>query len=252
MKIYFLARLVLILLGAVLSRAAQADAVPVAVAANFIAPMQKIAAEFTKDTGHQVLIAAGATGTLYAQLKHGAPFQIFLAADERTPARLETEGATVPGSRFTYAIGKLVLWSARPGYVDTQGEVLKAGAFRHLAIANPATAPYGQAAVAVLTKLGLLDSVQPKLVTGENIAQTYQFVTTGNAELGLVAWSQVQAAGRLTTGSVWIVPAHLYPPIRQDAVLLNQGQNQPAAQALIDYLKGEKAVAIIQSYGYDR
>jgi molybdate transport system substrate-binding protein len=228
----------------------QAAEVQVAVAANFTAPMQKIAAEFAKDTGHKALLSFGATGKFYAQIKNGAPFQVFLAADDKTPAKLEAEGDTVPGSRFTYAIGTLVLWSAKSGFVDDQGEVLKKGAFKHLAIANPKTAPYGAAAVAALTKLGLLESIQSRFVTGENITQTYQFIETENAELGFVALSQVMVDGQMTGGSAWIVPANLHEPIRQDAVILAKGQDQPAAQALADYLKSEKAKAIIKSYGY--
>jgi molybdate transport system substrate-binding protein len=235
---------------AVSGLAVQAAEVPVAVAANFTAPMQKIAADFAKDTGHKALLSFGATGKLYAQIKNGAPFQVFLAADDKTPAKLETEGDTVPGSRFTYAIGTLVLWSAKPGFVDDQGEVLKKGAFKHLAIANPKTAPYGAAAVAALTNLGLLESIQSRFVTGENISQTYQFIETENAELGFVALSQVMVDGQMTGGSAWIVPADLHDPIRQDAVILANGKDQPAAQALVDYLKGEKAKAIIKSYGY--
>lgn len=154
------------------------------------------------------------------------------------------------GSRFTYAIGTLVLWSAKPGFVDDQGEVLKKGAFKHLAIANPKTAPYGAAAVATLTQLGLLDAIQPKLVTGENISQAYQFVVTENAELGFIALSQVMADGQMTGGSAWVVPSNLHDPIRQDAAILAKGRNQPAARALVEYLKGDKAAAIIKSYGY--
>ena len=235
---------------AVSSLAAQAAEVQVAVAANFAAPMQKIAAEFARDTGHQALLAFGATGKFYAQIKNGAPFQVFLAADDQTPAKLEAEGDAVPGSRFTYAIGALVLWSAKPGYVDEQGAVLKKGEFKHLAIANPKTAPYGAAAVAVLTKLGLLDAIESRFVTGENITQTYQFIETENAELGFVALSQVMIDGKLTRGSAWIVPANLHEPIRQDAVLLTSGKDQPAAKALLEYLKDAKAAAIIKSYGY--
>ncbi|MCB1768589.1 MAG: molybdate ABC transporter substrate-binding protein [Candidatus Competibacteraceae bacterium] len=235
---------------AVSGLATQAAEVPVAVAANFTAPMQKIAAEFEKDTGHKALLSFGATGKLYAQIKNGAPFQVFLAADDKTPAKLEIEGDTVPGSRFTYAIGTLVLWSVKPDLVDDQGDVLKKGKFQHLAITNPKTAPYGVAAVATLTKLGLFDTLQSKLVTGENVSQTYQFIFTGNAELGFIALSQVIVDGQMTGGSAWIVPADLHEPIHQDAVILAKGQDQPAAQALVDYLKGEKAKAIIKSYGY--
>ena len=239
------------LVFAVSSLASQSAEVQVAVAANFTAPMQKIAAEFEKDTGHKVLLSSGATGKFYAQIKNGAPFEVFLAADDETPAKLATEGDAVPGSRFTYAIGKLMLWSAQPGYVDDQGAVLKKSQFQHLAIANPKTAPYGAAAMEVLTHLNLLDAVQPKLVTGENIAQAHQFVATGNAQLGFVALSQVMENGKLTGGSGWPVPTKLYEPIRQDAVILAKGKDQPAAEALMKYLKGRKATAIIKSYGYD-
>lgn len=227
-----------------------ADEVQVAVAANFTAPMQRIAADFERDTGHKALLAFGATGKFYAQIRNGAPFEVFLAADAATPARLEEEGATVPGSRFTYAIGRLVLWSARPGFVDDKGEVLERGDFRHLAVANPRTAPYGVAGLEVLRRLGLAERLGNKLVTGENISQTHQFVATGNAELGFLALSQVTADGRLTGGSAWNVPAELYDPIRQDAVLLAAGRDNPAARALAGYLRGAKAIAIIKSYGY--
>ena len=250
MKPYF-SHLLAGLVFAVSSLTSQAAEVQVAVAANFTTPMQKIAAEFEKDTGHKAQLSFGATGKFYAQIKNGAPFEVFLAADDETPAKLESEGDTVPGSRFTYAIGKLMLWSAQLGYVDDQGAVLKKGQFQHLAIANPKTAPYGAAAMAVLTRLNLLDAVQPKLVTGENIAQAHQFVATGNAELGFVALSQVMENGKLTGGSGWQVPANLYEPIRQDAVILTRGKDQPAAEALMKYLQGDKARAIIKSYGYD-
>ena len=233
------------------SAGAQAAEVSVAVAANFTAPMQKIATMFEADTGHKAVLSFGATGKFYAQMANGAPFDVFLAADDSTPAKMDKEERTVPGSRFTYAIGKLMLWSAQPGYVDAKGAVLKKGQFQHLAIANPKTAPYGAAAMELLTRLNLLDAVQSKLVTGENIAQTHQFVATGNAELGFVALSQVMENGRLTGGSGWPVPADLYAPIRQDAVVLTKGKDQPAAEALMTYLKSDKARAVINSYGYD-
>jgi molybdate transport system substrate-binding protein len=236
----------LLLLGA----PAFAGDVQVAVAANFAGPMQKIAAEFAHDTGHKALVSIGATGAFYAQIRNGAPFQVFLSADDETPAKLENEGRTVKGSRFTYAIGKLVLWSAKPGYVDANGEVLKQGHFAHLAIANPKTAPYGTAAVETLKKLGLYAGLESRLVQGENIAQTQQFVASGNAELGFVALSQVWKDGHVTSGSAWPVPATLYAPIRQDAVLLANGRDDAAARALLDYLKSDKARAIIRSYGY--
>ena len=230
--------------------AAQADTVSVAVAANFTAPMQKIASAFEADTGHKAELSFGATGKFYAQITHGAPFQVLLSADDTTPARLEREGKAVARSRFTYAIGTLVLWSAQPGYVDAQGAVLKTGDFKHLAIANPKVAPYGAAALQVMDQLGATAAVQPRLVQGENIAQAFQFVATGNAQLGFVALSQVMADGKLTSGSAWQVPASLHDPIRQDAVLLTPGKDSTAAAALLAYLRGDKARAIIRSYGY--
>ncbi len=230
--------------------AVSAAEVQVAVAANFTAPMQKIAAEFEKTTGHKALLAYGATGRFYAQIRNGAPFEVLLAADDETPARLEKEGQGVAGSRFTYAIGQLALWSAKPGVVDDGGEVLKKGSFEHLAIANPKLAPYGAAAVETMTKLGLLGRLEPKFVQGENIAQTFQFASTGNAELGFVALSQIHEDGKLKSGSAWIVPGNLHSPIRQDAVMLTKGQDNPAAEALLRFLKGDVARAVIKSYGY--
>ncbi len=229
---------------------AQADEVKVAVAANFTAPMQKIAAEFEKDTGHKAQLAFGSTGKFYAQIRNGAPFEILLAADDTTPEKLEKEGAAVAGSRFTYAIGKLVLWSSKAGFVDDKGEVLKKGDFKHVSIANPKIAPYGAAVIETLTALKLLDAIQPKFVQGENIAQTHQFVATGNAELGFVALSQVMKDGRISEGSGWIVPSSLHQPIRQDAVLLVNGKGKPAAEALMKYLAGDKARSVITSFGY--
>lgn len=238
----------LIVLG--LSAPLRAAEVQVAVAANFTAPMQVIAADFGKATGHKAQLAFGATGKFYAQIRNGAPFDVLLAADDETPARLEKEGVAVAGSRFTYAIGQLALWSARPGYVDAKGAVLKQGTFAHLALANPRLAPYGAAAVETLGKLGLLGSVESRFVQGENIAQTYQFISTGNAELGFVALSQIVAGGKLKSGSAWIVPASLHSPIRQDAVMLAKGKDNPAAAALLAFLKSDKARAVIQAYGY--
>nr|WP_225917641.1 molybdate ABC transporter substrate-binding protein [Pseudomonas zanjanensis] len=232
--------------------AVQAAEVQVAVAANFTAPIQAIAADFEKDTGHKLVAAYGATGQFYTQIKNGAPFEVFLAADDTTPARLESEGDTVKGSRFTYAVGTLALWSAKAGYVDNKGQVLQHADFQHLSISNPKTAPYGLAATQVLDKLGLTAQVKGKLVEGQNITQAYQFVSTGNAELGFVALSQVYKDGKVTSGSAWIVPADLHDPIKQDAVILDKGRDNPAATALVDYLKGPKAAAIIQTYGYQR
>lgn len=229
---------------------AHADEVKVAVAANFSAPMQKIAADFEKATGHKAVVSTGATGAFYAQIKNGAPFEVFLAADDETPAKLENEGLAVKGSRFTYAIGKLVLWSSKAGFVDPQGEVLKKGSFEKLALANPKTAPYGLAAVETLKKLGLAESTQAKLVQGETITQAYQFVASGNAELGFVALSLIWKDGAIASGSAWMVPTDLYSPIRQDAVLLSKGASQPAAQALLQYLRSDAARAVIKTYGY--
>lgn len=233
----------------VMSLGVQAGEVSVAVAANFTAPMQKIAARFEADTGHKAILAFGSTGKFYAQIKNGAPFDLLLAADDETPARLEQEGQGT--SRATYAIGKLVLWSKQPGLVDDQGAILKSGKVERLALADPRLAPYGAAAVEALGKLGLLDTLRLRFVQGENIAQTYQFVATGNAPLGFVALSQVWADGKLKEGSAWRVPGQLHSPIRQDLILLNRGQDNPAAAALLHYLRGEQARAIIQSYGYE-
>ena len=231
---------------------AHADEVQVAVAANFTAPIQAIAADFKKDTGHTLVAAYGATGQFYAQIKNGAPFEVFLSADDSTPQKLESEGDTVKGSRFTYAVGTLALWSAKEGYVDAKGDVLQKNQYQHLSIANPKAAPYGLAATQVLAKLGLTDQVKSKLVEGQNITQAFQFVSTGNAELGFVALSQIYKDGKVTSGSAWIVPADLHDPIKQDAVILNKGKDNPAAKALVDYLKGPKAAALIKSYGYQR
>jgi molybdate transport system substrate-binding protein len=240
------------LLAAFTAGIAQANEVQVAVAANFSAPIQAIAADFEKDTGHTLVTSFGATGQFYTQIKNGAPFEVFLSADDTTPEKLEKEGDTVKGSRFTYAIGTLALWSVKDGYVDAQGDVLKNNAYQHLSIANPKAAPYGLAATQVLAKQGLTDKVKDKIVEGQNITQAFQFVSTGNAELGFVALSQIYKDGKVTHGSAWIVPAELHDPIKQDAVILNKGKDNPAAKALVDYLKGPKAAAVIKSYGYQR
>ncbi|MCX7179680.1 MAG: molybdate ABC transporter substrate-binding protein [Proteobacteria bacterium] len=243
-------RLILFLFALPLSVAAQAEEITIAVAANFALPARQIAAEFEKETGHKVVLAVGATGKFYAQIKNGAPFDILLAADDETPARLIQEGNAVAASRLTYASGRLVLWSAKPGYVDERGAVLK-GDFKHLALANPKLAPYGQAAVEVLSALKLLDTVQTRFVQAENIAQAYQFAASANAELGFVALAQVMKDGKILEGSAWIVPANLHQPIRQDAVILDKGKGKAAAAAWIEYLKNDKARAIIKSFGYE-
>jgi molybdate transport system substrate-binding protein len=227
-----------------------ADDVTVAVAANFAGPLARIAEEFSTATGHTLKISSGATGKFYVQIRAGAPFDVLIAADDETPRKLIAEGLAVGGSNTTYAIGKLVLWSAQPGFVDNQGAVLAGGKFAHLAIANPKTAPYGAAGLEVLKARGLADVLAPKLVTGESIAQAWQFVATGNAALGFVALSQVTVPGKPVIGSYWLVPPSLYREIRQDAVLLKPGETKPAAQALLRYLRSSPARAVMAAYGY--
>lgn len=229
---------------------ARAATVTVAVAANFTAPMEVLAPAFERQTGHKTILSFGATGTFHAQIRSGAPFQVLLAADADTPRQLEQEGFAVAGSRFTYAVGKLVLWSKQPGLVDDNGGVLRTGRFRHIAVANPKLAPYGAAAMETLTRLGVLRDLQPKIVLGENITQTYQFVASQNAQLGFVALSQVTSGGRIIGGSAWLVPADLYSPIRQDAALLATGKDNPAAVAFLAFLRSEQARAVIRSFGY--
>lgn len=236
-----------VLLAAVAAHSAE---VSVAVAANFAAPMQQIAMQFQRDTGHKAVLSFGATGKFYAQIANGAPFGVLLAGDDATPEKTAREGLGNGATRFTYAIGRLVLWSKQAGYVDAEGKVLQQSDWRHIAVANPKLAPYGLAAVQTLDKLGLTAQVQPRMVTGENIGQTYQFAASGNAQLGFVALSQVMEGGRLREGSAWVVPASMHAPIRQDAIVLKPGQGNAAAAALMDYLRGDKVRAIIQSYGY--
>ena len=230
---------------------ARADVVQVAVAANFTAPARALAEVFARTTGHEAKLSFGATGAFYTQIKNGAPFDVLLAADNERPARLEKEGDTVPGSRFTYATGQLVLWSAKPGLVDDEGAVLKHGQFGKIAIANPKNAPYGAAAVEAMEKLGLAATLQPKLVTGESIGQTFNFIATGNAELGFVALAQVLEGGKLKSGSMWVVPAQYHAPIIQDAVILKRAANNPAAKAWMELLKTPQSKALIRSYGYE-
>lgn len=236
--------------GVLAAPRARAEEINVAVAANFVGPLRKLATEFGKHSGHTLVITSGATGKLYAQIKNGAPFDLLLAADEKTPLKLESEGLTANGTRFTYAVGRLVLFSKRPEFLKDAPAVLRAGAFAHLAIANPKVAPYGAAALAVLDQLGLLEALTPKLVQGENIAQTLQFVESGNAELGFVAYSQVIEAGKLRAGSSWLVPAELYPPILQDAVVLKRSASRQASHDFARFLKSDAARRIIAEAGY--
>ena len=246
-----LPRLLTLTAALALSAAAQAEVVQIAVAANFTAPARALAEIFARTTGHEAKLSFGATGAFYTQIKNGAPFDILLAADDERPIRLEKEGDTVPGSRFTYAIGQLVLWSAKPGFVDDQGAVLKGGNFNKIAIANPKLAPYGAAAVETMDKLGLAAALTPKLVTGESIGQTYNFIATGNAELGFVALAQVLDGGKMKSGSMWVVPAKYHAPIIQDAVILKRAAANPAAKAWMALMRSPNTQDFIRSYGYE-
>jgi molybdate transport system substrate-binding protein len=230
---------------------ARADEIQVAVAANFSAAAQKIAAQFEHDTGHVVKLSFGATGKFYAQIEAGAPFDVLLAADQATPGKLVAEGKAVPATLHTYAIGKLVLWSSDAALVDARGEVLKSDKWKHLSVADARLAPYGMAAKETLAALKLGDAVQSRVVTAESIGQAWQFVQTGNAELGFVALGQVQPPdGSPVPGSMWLVPASLYTPIRQDAVVIAATQVNAAATAFVDYLASDKARVVIKAYGY--
>ena len=220
----------------------------VAVAANFTEPAKAIAARFEAATGHKAVLSFGSSGQFYTQIANGAPYEVLLSADRERPAKAEADGLAVVGTRFTYATGRLVLFSRTPGLVDARGAVLKTGGFEKLAIADPKIAPYGQAAVETLNKLGFYDALKPKIVTGSSITQAYQYVQTGAAELGLVALSQVINE---TGGSRWIVPAADHAPIEQQAVLLKTGADSVAAKAFLRFLKGAEAKAIIRRYGYE-
>ena len=246
-----LRRLLTLTAALALSAAAQAEVVQIAVAANFTAPARALAEIFARTTGHEAKLSFGATGAFYTQIKNGAPFDILLAADDERPIRLEKEGDTVPGSRFSYAIGQLVLWSAKPGFVDGEGAVLKGGNFNKIAIANPKLAPYGAAAVETMDKLGLAAALTPKLVTGESIGQTYNFIATGNAELGFVALAQVLDGGKMKSGSMWVVPAKYHAPIIQDAVILKRAAANPAAKAWMALMRSPNTQDFIRSYGYE-
>jgi len=237
----------LTLLGAMLSAPLLAAEASVAVAANFTEPARAIATAFEKATGHKAILSFGASGAFYTQISHGAPFDVLLSADAERPARAEQQGLAVPHTRFTYAIGRLVLYSATPGLVDARGAVLGGGDFDKIAIADPATAPYGAAAIATMRSLGVLDNLKPRIVTGSSIAQAYQFTSTGAAQLGFVALSQVVST---RGGSRWIVPSKYHAPIEQQAVLLRTGTGNPAARAFLGFLRSPTAVAIIRRYGY--
>jgi molybdate transport system substrate-binding protein len=227
-----------------------ADDVSVAVASNFTGAINRLAPEFERATGNKLVVSFGATGKFYAQIKNGAPFDVLLSADDETPRKLEKDGLGIAGTRFTYAVGQLVLWSPKKDLIDDKGEVLKRGGFQHLAIANPKTAPYGAAAEQVMRKLGVWSSLQPKLVQGESITQAFLFASSGNAALGFVALSQVRALPAEQTGSYWIVPREMHDPLRQDAVVLKPGADKPAARALLEFLRSAKAKSVMEDLGY--
>ncbi len=228
---------------------ALADEISIAVAANFTDATRDIVPLFEKATGHTVKVSFGSTGKLYAQIEHGAPFEVFLAADSKRPEKAEMAGLAVEGSRFTYAVGKLALWSPKAGVFSDGEAFVKKGDFNRAAIANPKTAPYGLAAQQVMEHLGVWNNLQAKLVRGDSIAQTFQFAATGNTEVGFVALSQVKA-WKESNGSVWEIPQAYYEPIAQQAVLLKKGSEKPAAQAFLDFLKSSEAHVVISGYGY--
>ena len=229
-----------------------AETTLVAVASDFTKPMTEIAAEFEKATGHVAKLSFGSSGKAFAQIQSGAPFEVYLSASEKYPLELEKSGFAIADSHFVYAIGKLVLWSATPGYVDDQGEILKTGNFKHIALADPSHAPYGVVAEEVMKSQGVLDKLRPLFVMGENISQTFQFVSTGNAELGFVAFAQVVDihSGKIASGSGWTIPNNLHSPFNQTAVLLKTGAENPAAIALVKFLKSPEARTIIEKYGF--
>lgn len=234
-----------------LSMPLHAAEVSAAVAANFAAPMERIAALFHKESGHSVKISVAASGKLYTQIKGGAPFDVFLSADEEMPKRLLQEGLAVGGSRFVYATGRLVLWSVQPGLVDEKGAVLNSGNFDKLAYANPSFSPYGIATRETLTKLTMWNAMQKKLKKSDDVTQTYQLAATESVDMAFIALSQVMRDGKVTTGSWWLVPPELHNPIRQSAVLLSGAKEQTAARALLAFLKSEKAKAVMRGFGYE-
>jgi molybdate transport system substrate-binding protein len=241
----------ILLLCGLMSSPVQAGEVSVAVASNFAAPMERLAPLFQKESGHTLKVTPGASGKLYAQIKKGAAYDVFLSADEELPKRLMQEGAAVTGSRFVYATGRLVLWSAQPGFVDDKGAVLNKGNFNSLAMANPVNSPYGVAAKETLTKLIMWNAMQRKLDRGEDVTQTWQLAATEKSELAFIALSQVMRDGKVTTGSWWLVPPELHNPIRQSAVLLTSAKDPAAAKAFLAFLKSEKAVKVMRGFGYE-
>jgi molybdate transport system substrate-binding protein len=242
-----------IFLGLVFSYAciAKAGNVMVAVASNFTLPMQKISQAFEQETGHKLILSFGSTGSFYAQIQNAAPYQLLLSADSVSTDQLEKTGYAQKNSSFTYAVGRLVLWSNKSNFIDGSADILRSNQFKKIAIANPKLAPYGLAAIETLKNLNLESQLNSKIIQGENISQTHQFILTENAELGFVALSQVFQDGKISNGSAWIVPSNLYSPIIQKAVILNLGKGQDATLKLVDFLKSDKAKAIIKSFGYE-
>jgi len=224
-----------------------AEEIRVVAASNFTGAIREIAGRFEMKTQHKVSVISGSTGKHYAQISNGAPFDVFFAADVKRPELLEKKGLALPGSRFTYAVGKIVLWSPDPDYIDTSANVLKQGNFNHLSIANPKLAPYGRAAQQVLKKLGLWNKLQGRMVRGENVGQAFQFVKSGNARLGFVAFSQIKKPDNAIEGSFWQVPESLYDPIDQQAVLIKDNE---AARAFLDFVRQDEALQIIRNFGY--
>lgn len=224
-----------------------AEEIRVAVASNFSGAIKEIVRQFELKSSHKVYLSIGSTGKHYAQIKHGAPFEVFFAADVKRPELLDQEGLAMSGSRFTYAVGKIVLWSPRPNFIDLSGNVLEQGEFRYLSLANPKLAPYGKAAQQVLNKRGMWNELKGRMVRGENIGQTFQFVKSGNAALGFVAYSQIISPDSPITGSFWAVPQSLYDAIEQQAVLLKDNN---AAREFVDFVKSNESRKVIRSFGY--
>jgi len=228
-----------------------AGQVNVAVAGNFFKPIKVLASAFELKSGHQVILSTASTGKLYAQINNGAPFELFFAADQRRPSTLVRDNLAVANSQFTYAKGQLVLWSKDINAVDSQGNILHSLGLARLAIANPKAAPYGEQAINALQKMGIYQQIATKLVEGQNIGQTYQYISSGSVLMGIVALSQVMVDGHINAGSYWVIPRDFYQPIQQDAVLLEKGKNNPVAHAFVNYLKSADALKIIRSFGYE-
>ncbi|MGY5449599.1 molybdate ABC transporter substrate-binding protein [Agarivorans sp. MS3-6] len=242
--------LLLLILWLIIPSQALAEELRVAVAANFYKPLLAIAAQFEKETGHSIQLSAGSTGKLYAQIINGAPFEVFIAADNTRPGKLVAAGLALADSQFTYAQGKLVLWSANTQLIAQSPKVLTKAQIQHVAIANPKISPYGAAAIAVLKQLGCYSTLANKLVEGQSVSQTFQQLSSGAATLGFIALSQVYSEQTISRGSAWVVPSHYYPAILQDAVLLKVAEHKPVAREFLAYLQSPSVVALIRAYGY--